>query len=88
MLEAILERNYDYAIMAKLDGEAHIARMGVNSEILMADFSLSRNTVHFSFSRKSPCSQLFHNFNSAIDEIQLGDWKINQLLRKARKVYF
>lgn len=88
MLGAIVKKRFDFAILARLDGQAHLSRMGMEEQILMSPFSLATNSVHLSFSRKSPCAEKFQQFNLSVKSVNLDTAAMQQLLLSARNVYF
>ena len=87
MIGALIKKRFDFAIIAKSDGEALVAKLGVQELVKMSDFSLGTNSIHFSFSKKSPCRALFEKFNALIPKFN-SDENIQKLTKLAFDKYF
>lgn len=66
MIGGVVKKRFDYAILAKLDGEYYLKRLGIDFLVKKADFSLGKNSVHFGFSKRSPCKHLFKQFDQRV----------------------
>ena len=87
MLLALVKGRADYAIIAKMDGLAHLSRLGIQNRLVMSEFSLATINVHFSFSKQSQCQHLFERFNQSIDG-RVSELQIQALIDKASRHYF
>ena len=73
--------------MERLDGLAHIFRLGLQERIAISEFSLSELTVHFSFSKQSPCAHLYTAFNDSVKNY-ISDQQIQIMTSKTSSYYF
>lgn len=87
MILSLIKQQADYAIMERLDGLAHIFRLGLQQKIAISDFSLSELTVHFSFAKQSPCAHLFTAFNDSVEKY-ISEQQIKIMTNKASSYYF
>lgn len=87
MVLSLIKQQADFAIMERLDGLAHIFRLGLQDKIAISDFSLSELTVHFSFSKQSPCAHLYSKFNDSV-ESYTSDQQLKIMTNKASSYYF
>lgn len=87
MVLSLIKQQADYAIMERLDGLAHIFRLGLQERIAISEFSLSELTVHFSFSKQSPCAHLYTAFNDSVENY-ISDQQIQIMINKASSYYF
>lgn len=87
MLLALVKQRADYAIIAKMDGIAHVRRLGLKHKITMSNFSLAKLNVHFSFSKKSPCQHLFASFDQAA-HAYLSEQRLQKMINNASGHYF
>ncbi|WP_143452297.1 substrate-binding periplasmic protein [Lacimicrobium alkaliphilum] len=87
MLGAVLQGKFDFAVSALHDGQAHLARMGIQDQLTVSPFSLGANTVHFSFSERSPCQHLFSQFDKVANELATRQ-HIDELQQQSERLYF
>lgn len=87
MVLSLYKQQADFAIMERLDGLAHIFRLGLQEKVAISEFSLSELTVHFSFSKRSPCENLYAVFNQNVDKY-ISEQQIKVMTNKASSHYF
>jgi len=63
----LLKGRVDYILSAKRDIEAYSRTLGIDDKLKYSE-PLTLNSIHFSFSKHSPCSQYYEQFNALIKE--------------------
>lgn len=72
-LEMLKDGRFDYIMMSRSYGKKAVSTFGFDGQIQDVPWTAARRSVHFMFSRKSPCVDLLPKFNAVIEEqLQAG----------------
>ncbi|WP_428526434.1 substrate-binding periplasmic protein [Roseibium sp.] len=72
-LEMLTDGRFDYILMSRSYGKKAVSTFGFDGQIEDVPWTAARRSVHFMFSKKSPCVNLLPEFNAVIDEqLQTG----------------
>jgi len=78
----LLKGRVDYVLSAKRDLEEYSKTLGIDDKLKYSE-SLTLNSIHFSFSKHSPCSQYYEQFNALIKDYKKSGL-IDRLFIKAK----
>ncbi|EEE43016.2 substrate-binding periplasmic protein [Roseibium alexandrii] len=72
-LEMLTDGRFDYILMSRSYGKKAVSTFGFDGQIEDVPWTAARRSVHFIFSKESPCVTLLPEFNAVIDEqLQAG----------------
>jgi polar amino acid transport system substrate-binding protein len=75
----LIENKADYLVMARQDGESMIEDTSAHGKVEMLPWRAAVNTLHFMFSRQTPCIALLEPFNEGLQR-QLNAGRLEELV--------
>ncbi len=79
-MHLLMENKADYLVMARRDGLMLIREAGAEDLVEALPWSATVNTLHFLFSRATPCIDLLHSFNEELQR-RINDGELDSLIK-------
>lgn len=82
-MRLVAEDKIDYLIVARREGQRMIEQLGVEGQVVEMPWAATVNTLHFMFSKASPCVDLLDRFNAVLKQ-RVESGEIRDLLEAYR----